>query len=124
MPGAHKHAQGAGELRIAAATEFARDEAGEENLSCAGEDGEAADGQQGVAEESALNPGQQSHQGRLIDIAPGKMAGAIEVVKLIDEEAVAAAGVEVHRDLDQRENENSNSRAKKPGASRCGAPKG
>jgi len=96
----NKHAQGTGELRIASAAEFASDQAGEENLRGACEDGEAANRQQGVAEDGAFKPGQQGHQRRLIDVAPGKVAGAIEVVKLIDEEAITAARLEVHRDLD------------------------
>jgi hypothetical protein len=44
------------------------------------------------------------------------MARAIHVVELIDEETVAAAGVDVHRDLNQCEEEDSDSRAEKPWA--------
>ena len=99
--------------------ELAGDDAGEEDLRGAGQDGEAANGQQGVTKESALKPGQHGYERRLIDVAPGEVVGAVEVVKLIDEEAVAAASVEMHRDLDQREDENA--RAKKPGAGGSGA---
>ena len=87
----------------------------------AGEDGENADGQQRIAKEGALKPGRDGHQRRLIDVTPGKMASAVEIVKLIDEVAVAPTGLEMDGDLDESDEKNCKPRTEQPGPRGFGA---
>jgi hypothetical protein len=49
------------------------------------------------------------------------MASAVEIVKLIDEEAVAPAGVEMDGDLDESYEKNSKPRTEQPRPRGCGA---
>ncbi len=115
-----KDAKRARDLCDAPAAELARDVCGEDNARSAGEDGKNADGQERIAKEVALEPGRDGNQRRLIDVTPGKMASAVEIVKLIDEEAVAPAGVEMDGDLDESDEKNSKPRTEQPGPRGCG----
>jgi hypothetical protein len=68
---------------------------GEEDHARSGEPGDQAEGpEMGVAEESVCDARLQCDHRRMIDISPGEMPPAVNVIKLVTEQVVA----EVRRD--------------------------
>ena len=81
-----EHSEG---LCRTAATEHPGEDAGEEDSRGAGCGGEDADGEDGVAEEKFADPGLEGDDGAVVDVSPGEMAAAGQIVELVAEVAVA-----------------------------------
>ena len=75
------------------AAEFAGEESGEEHHGGAGEGRGQTDAGEPIAEESADDSSDEGDERGLIDVAPGEVLAAGEVIELVDEEAVLTAGV-------------------------------
>ena len=85
-----KHGQG---LRWAATAERPRKEPGEQEATGAGQGGERAETGEGVTEEGFGEPRLKGNQRAVVDVTPGEMAPAGNVVKLVAEVAVANVGL-------------------------------
>src|ERR1019366_8757256 len=70
------------------------------------------------AEQSDLDAADEGDHGRDIHVSPGEMAGERNVIQLVDEVAVVAAGVEVKDQLDGRDAGYQHSGAELPGGAR------
>lgn len=102
-------------LREAPAAEFAGEESGEKHGGGAGERRWQADSGKRITEKRAGDSRDQRDEWRLVDIAPGEVPPAIEVVELVDEKAVLPAGVEVQGECGGGGDGHQRSRAQKPG---------
>ena len=81
-----EHGEGLGGT---ASAERPGEEAGEEDGSGSGEGGEDTEGEDGVAEEEFAETGLEGDDGAVVDVTPGEMAAAGDVVELVAEVAVA-----------------------------------
>ena len=66
-----------------ATAEHPGEDAGEEDRRSAGCGGEDANGEDGVAEEKFAEPGLDGDDRTMVDVSPGEMAAAGEIIKLI-----------------------------------------
>ena len=91
--------------------QFAGDHARKHYGARAGQGGGKPDGRQRIAEHRPRDPCDCRDQRWLIDIAPVEMPGAREVVKFIDEVAIAPSGIQVQREFGR-----GDERHRQPGA--------
>src|ERR1017187_3421975 len=113
--GSQQDAEGGEPLGKAASAQFAGDGAGEQHQAGAGERGSQADGRERRAEQSDLDAADEGDHGRDIHVSPVEMAGERDVVQVVDEVAVVAAGVEVKDQLDGRDARHQHSGGELPG---------
>ena len=69
-------------------TEGPAEHSGEKDAGGAGEGGEETDAEERLAEEQETEAGLEGHDGAVVDVAPGEMAAAGDVVELVAEVAV------------------------------------
>ena len=110
----HQGGEGGEEHGPAAASEFARKQAGEDDGRGSGEGGQESKRPEGCADGVGEEPGDPSDERGLVDVSPGGMFAACEVVELVAEVAVVGAGEEVKDDPDGSDGEND--RSEMPGA--------
>jgi len=84
-------------LRGPAAAQLSRQPCGEQDQAAVEQRRQQADGEDAVTEQRAHAGEHGDRQRRLVDVAPGKMVGAGEVVELVAKEPVARAGPELER---------------------------
>src|SRR5579885_2950593 len=102
------------DLCAAASAEFASHQARENGDDADGYSSKKPEADQGGAEESEFEPGDQRGKRRVDDIAPVQMAGVVERLEFIAMEAVLAVGQNVKNQESQRDkNENAGIRRKR-----------
>ena len=89
VPWSDQHGDGGQELAESAGAETARQMARQPDRESAGERGKKTDRVQRVAGDMPLEPGDQGDQRRLVNVTPGEVPGAIEVIQFIAKIPVA-----------------------------------